>query len=411
MKGIRLVLAVLAALAVVGCEGGGVDIGVETVDNSVDNSTNGGGGGGNNPCASYTVAQQQRGAHRHLRRHELRLLRRLRRQDQPVAGRPDDSVHLGRAHLPGQPVRRAGRRRGAAPAGGEGPTLTIAAGNRLAFSNSADYVLINRGSQIIAKGSSDRADHLHRVLRRGHEHGGRQRRVALGRHRDQRQRHHQQLHRRGTRGRPVPRRIRGPALELRRQRQRRQLRRAALRHRQAHGLRGRARRRAERNHVQRRRAPARRWRTSRPTAPSTTGSSSSAARSTSPRRSCSTRATTRSTSRTATSGTISEALIIHYRTDGNRCIEGDNIAESRGGGEPLDTAPQSDPTFRNLTCITSNGDQRPDRARTAIRRGPRTVRRQDPHRGQHRLRRVRRFVENGLASNECFEFENADDRR
>jgi hypothetical protein len=57
------------------------------------------------------------------------------------------------------------------------------------------------------------------------------------------------------------------------------------------------------------------------------------------------------------SGTISNALIIHYRTDGNRCIEGDNISEERATGEPLDTAPQSAPTFRNLTCITSNGDQ------------------------------------------------------
>ncbi len=70
------------------------------------------------------------------------------------------------------------------------------------------------------------------------------------------------------------------------------------------------------------------------------------------------------------SGTISEALVIHYRTDGNRCIEGDNIAESRGA-EGLDTTPQSDPVIRNLTCITSNGDQS-DRAaeRTAIRRDP-----------------------------------------
>ena len=54
----RLVLALLSALVIAGCEGGGVDIGVETVDNSVDNSTNGGGGGGTNPCALlYTAGQ------------------------------------------------------------------------------------------------------------------------------------------------------------------------------------------------------------------------------------------------------------------------------------------------------------------------------------------------------------------
>jgi hypothetical protein len=50
MNTTRLAAAVLAALAIAGCEGGGVDLNVETVDNSVDNSTDGGGGGGgNNP--------------------------------------------------------------------------------------------------------------------------------------------------------------------------------------------------------------------------------------------------------------------------------------------------------------------------------------------------------------------------
>ncbi|HLF13171.1 MAG TPA: serine/threonine protein kinase, partial [Gammaproteobacteria bacterium] len=42
---------------------------------------------------------------------------------------------------------------GTAPAGGTGPALTIAAGNTLAFLDSGDYVVINRGSQLIAQGS------------------------------------------------------------------------------------------------------------------------------------------------------------------------------------------------------------------------------------------------------------------
>ena len=41
----------------------------------------------------------------------------------------------------------------APPAGGDGPKLTIAAGNTLAWTNAGDYLLINRGSQIIANGS------------------------------------------------------------------------------------------------------------------------------------------------------------------------------------------------------------------------------------------------------------------
>ncbi len=56
-------------------------------------------------------------------------------------------------------------------------------------------------------------------------------------------------------------------------------------------------------------------------------------------------------------GTIDEALLIHYRNDGNNCIEGDSIAAARfSAGELLDTAPISAPTFRHLTCITSNFD-------------------------------------------------------
>ena len=103
-------------------------------------------------------------------------------------------------------------------------------------------------------------------------------------------------------------------------------------------------------------------------------------------------------------GTISEALVIHYRTDGNRCIEGDNVAESRGA-EGLDTAPRSEPVIRNLTCITSNGDQ--SRAGThgdsegAIARFGATMHIEDSifYSGYG-------FVENALTSNECLEFEN-----
>ena len=57
------------------------------------------------------------------------------------------------------------------------------------------------------------------------------------------------------------------------------------------------------------------------------------------------------------SGTIDKALVIHYRTDGNRCVEGDNIGEGRSNaGAPLDTTPLTNPTIRNMTCITSNFD-------------------------------------------------------
>jgi hypothetical protein len=54
-------------------------------------------------------------------------------------------------------------------------------------------------------------------------------------------------------------------------------------------------------------------------------------------------------------GTIDNALIIHSPTDGNRCIEGDNVASSRVGGG-ASQAPISSPTIRHMTCIPSNFD-------------------------------------------------------
>src|SRR5688572_3669019 len=142
----RLVLALLSALAIAGCEGGGVDIGVETVDNSVDNSTNGGGSGGTNPCASYTPPDSN----------EVRIgtfdgtncvySAAFVGKTNPLL------VDLTIPFISGVHVFQDSLFVGldvtsAAPAGGEGPTLTIAAGNTVAFSNSADYLLINRGSQ------------------------------------------------------------------------------------------------------------------------------------------------------------------------------------------------------------------------------------------------------------------------
>jgi hypothetical protein len=60
------------------------------------------------------------------------------------------------------------------------------------------------------------------------------------------------------------------------------------------------------------------------------------------------------------SGTINNALIIQSPTDGNRCIEGDNIASTRipagGAAGSASTAPVTTPTIRHMTCMTSNFD-------------------------------------------------------
>lgn len=75
-------------------------------------------------------------------------------------------------------------------------------------------------------------------------------------------------------------------------------------------------------------------------------------------------------------GTVDNALVIHSETNGNRCVEGDNIGEGRAdNGEALDTTPQTRATIRNLTCIISaseSGTHDPSEGPT-FRRGPQFI--------------------------------------
>jgi len=49
-------------------------------------------------------------------------------------------------------------------------------------------------------------------------------------------------------------------------------------------------------------------------------------------------------------GTVTNALIIHHRDNGNRCIEADNQ------GSVFDAQPNTNGTINNMTCITSGSD-------------------------------------------------------
>jgi hypothetical protein len=155
MRLTNLLLICVIAIGVAGCDTGGVDLNVSTTDNSVDNSTNDG-GGSDNPCANYTDT-----ASNTVRRGSFDGTNCTYGSDFVGANNPltvdltipfisgvhifQDSLFVGQNVPP-----TAGT---AAPAEGTGPTLTIAAGNTLAFLDSADYVVINRGSTIIADGS------------------------------------------------------------------------------------------------------------------------------------------------------------------------------------------------------------------------------------------------------------------
>jgi hypothetical protein len=153
MKANRWMLAGLAAFGLAACDGGGVDLNVATTDNSVDNSTGGGNGGGTNPCASYTVPDTTQVRQGSFDGTNCTYSSEFVGKTNPLTVNVTipfiSGVHIFQDSLfVGTDVSS-----GAAPAGGTGPVLTIAAGNRLAFSDSDDYVLVTRGSQIVADGS------------------------------------------------------------------------------------------------------------------------------------------------------------------------------------------------------------------------------------------------------------------
>src|SRR5262245_13195200 len=137
--------AVLAA-----CSSGDITLAPTNIDNS---TTNGGGGGGaTNPCASYTVAgATHSGACDGTNcTYDATFVSDTNPLTVDVTIPFITGVHIFQSDLfVGSDVST-----GVAPAGGTGPKLTIAAGNKIAFTDAGDYLLINRGSRIIADGTA-----------------------------------------------------------------------------------------------------------------------------------------------------------------------------------------------------------------------------------------------------------------
>jgi hypothetical protein len=137
------------AAALAACESGDINLEPTNIDNST--STGGGGGGQTNPCASYTV-----GGTTHQGQFDgtnCTYNATFVSDTNPLTVDLNipffSGVHIFQNSLfVGTDVSS-----GAAPAGGTGPKLVIEAGSTLAFTRSSDYLLISRGSQIIAEGS------------------------------------------------------------------------------------------------------------------------------------------------------------------------------------------------------------------------------------------------------------------
>jgi hypothetical protein len=154
----RFVLLGMATIALAACSGG--DVNIDAADNSVntDNSTSGG-GGSSNPCAQYTDPDTQNVVQGTFDGLNCNYSSSFVGELNPltvdltiprIAGVHvfDDSLFVGENVETGAAPQSSN-----SPGSSDGPILTVQAGARLAWTRSADYLLVNRGSQIIADGS------------------------------------------------------------------------------------------------------------------------------------------------------------------------------------------------------------------------------------------------------------------
>ena len=159
----KLFVVVIAGSLLAACESGDINITPTTVDNSVDNSTGGGGGGGEDDiCASYVrdgaaVQGSADGNGNCLYDNTFVGPKNNLQEDLLIPALPNGGAHIFTASLfVGDTFRtQADLEAAGITQGGDGPTLTIQAGATLAFQTNSDFMIINRGSRIIADGSPD----------------------------------------------------------------------------------------------------------------------------------------------------------------------------------------------------------------------------------------------------------------
>ena len=148
------------ALALMACDSGDIKLQPTHIDNSVGN-TGGGGGGETNPCATYTTSAGQtvRAAYAPpdcIYSASFVSDSKPLTADLFIPELDNNGLHIFLDSLfVGQDVDGEAAASGTrVPQNGEGPTLTVEAGARVAFTSSADYIRIARGSRIIADGTA-----------------------------------------------------------------------------------------------------------------------------------------------------------------------------------------------------------------------------------------------------------------
>ncbi len=159
----QLFAIVMAGAFLAACESGDINITPTTIDNSVDNSTGGGGGPGeDDACAAYVrdgteIRGSADGNGNCVYDSTFVGPQNNLQEDLLIPALPDGGAHIftsslfvGNTYRTQDDLAAAGITQG-----GDGPTLTIQAGATLAFQTNKDFIIINRGSRILADGRPD----------------------------------------------------------------------------------------------------------------------------------------------------------------------------------------------------------------------------------------------------------------
>lgn len=154
--------AVVAGLIAAGCGGGDINIDPVTSVSNSNNTTNTGGGGTTNPCAAYqnSGGQTIQGSYDGTNctyapsfvdaGNNLTVDLTISDLDNDGAHIFEGSLFVGETYDNDADLAAAG-----ISEGGDGAVLTVEAGATLAFQSSADFMIINRGSQLFAVGRAD----------------------------------------------------------------------------------------------------------------------------------------------------------------------------------------------------------------------------------------------------------------
>ena len=156
--------AVLAATVLGACSSGDINIApATTVTDSNNTSITGGTGSANDVCASYINTGGQKiqgilnvdGNCEYAPSFASNVLPVM--VDLTIPALPNGGAHVfGASLFIGESYRSDAELQTAGIAeGGDGPTLTIEAGATVAFKTSADFLVVNRGSRIVAIGRAD----------------------------------------------------------------------------------------------------------------------------------------------------------------------------------------------------------------------------------------------------------------